>query len=116
VRIARNVAIVMLLAGVVAFAPAGSNAAEVVLTLISIGFLAAISWTAFVFAGQNQLTLTALDSRRRAVLYGALGLIALLVAGGDELFATGIGTLVWIVLLAAAVVSIARIWTEASSY
>jgi len=116
VRIARNIAIVMVLAGVVAFAPAGGNAAEVVLTAISLGFLAAISWTVFVFSRQNQLTLATLNSRRRAILYGALGLIALLIAGSDELFATGGGTLAWILLLCAAVAAIWRVWTEANSY
>ncbi len=106
----------MALAAVVAFAPAGGNAAEVVMTAIAMGFLAAIAWTVFVVGRQNQLTLVALDDRRRAVLYGALGLIVLLLAGSDELFATGAGTLAWILLAAAAVVAIWRVWTEASSY
>ena len=35
----------------------------------------------FVFSRQNQLTLAALSDGRRAILYGALGLIALLIAG-----------------------------------
>lgn len=106
----------MALAAIVAFAPAGGNAAEVVMTAISMGFLAAIAWTVFVVGRQNQLTLMALDNRRRAVLFGALGLIVLLLAGSDELFATGGGTLAWILLLAAAVVAIWRVWAEASSY
>ena len=50
VRILRNVAIVMLLALVVAFAPAGGNAADAVLTAITMGFLAAIAWTVFVLS------------------------------------------------------------------
>jgi hypothetical protein len=115
-RTARNVAIVLALAAVVAFAPAGGNAAEVVLTAISIAFLAAISWSVFVFSRQNQLTLATLTNRRRAILFGALGLVVLLVAGSDELFATGGGTLAWILLLCAAVAAIWRIWTEANSY
>src|SRR5215204_1819232 len=114
-RVARNVAIVMALAAVVAFAPAGGNAAEVVMTAISLGFLAAIAWAVYVFGRQNQLTLVSLDNRRRAVLYGAIGLIVLLLAGSDELFETGGGTLAWILLLGAAVAAIWRIWVEASS-
>ena len=42
---------------------------------------------------QNQLTLATLSDGRRAILYGALGMIALLIAGSDELFSTGGGTL-----------------------
>jgi hypothetical protein len=116
VRILRNASIVMLLALVVAFAPGGGNAADAILTAIAMGFLAAIAWTVFVLSRQNQLTLATLSDGRRAILYAALGLIALLVAGSDELFATGGGTLAWILLLGAAIAAIWRIWVEANSY
>jgi len=112
----RNVAIILLLAVVVAFAPAGGNAADAILTAITMGFLAGIAWTVFVLSRQNQLTLAALTDSRRAVLYAALGLIALLIAGSDEMFASGGGTLAWILLLGAAVAAIWRIWAEANTY
>lgn len=115
-RALRNAAIVMLLALVVAFAPAGGNAADAILTAITMGFLAAIAWTVFVLGRQNQLTLATLSDARRALLYGALGMIALLIAGSDELFASGGGTLVWIVLLGASVAAIWRVWIDANSY
>jgi hypothetical protein len=112
----RNAAIVMLLALVVAFAPHGGNAAEAILTAITMGFLAGIAWALFVLSRQNQLTLAALGDARRAVLYAALGLIALLIAGKDELFSSGGGTLVWILLLGASVGAIWKVWTEANTY
>lgn len=116
VRTLRNVAIVALLALVVAFAPAGGNVAEAILTAITMGFLAGIAWTLFVLSRQNQLTLATLSDGRRALLYGALGTIALLIAGSDELFSSGGGTLVWIVLLGASVAAIWRVWIDANSY
>jgi len=116
VRTLRDVAIIMLLALFVAFAPNGGNAAETVLTAISMGFLAGIAWVLFALGKQNQLTLAALTDVRRAILYSALGLIALLVAASDELFASGGGTLVWIVLLGASVAAIWRIWLDANTY
>ena len=106
----------MLLAFVVAFAPAGGNVADAVLTAITMGFLAAIAWTVFVLSRQNQLTLAALSDGRRAILYGALGLIALLIAGSAKLFSSGGGTLVWIVLLAASIAAIWKVWMEANTY
>jgi hypothetical protein len=112
----RNAAIVMLLALVVAFAPAGGNAAEVVMTLITMAFLTAIAWTLYILSRQNQLTLATLTDARRAILYGAFGLIALLIAGSDELFSTGGGSVAWILLLAASVAAIWRIWMEANTY
>ncbi|MEX0973115.1 MAG: hypothetical protein WDZ46_07635 [Solirubrobacterales bacterium] len=115
-RVLRNVAIVMLLAVVVAFVPAGGNAADTILTAITIGFLAAISWTLFMLSRQNELTLAALRDSRRAILYGALGLIALLIAGSDEMFASGGGTLAWILLLGAAVAALWKVWSESTTY
>jgi hypothetical protein len=116
VRTLRNVAIVMALAVVVAFVPAGGNAADTILTAITMGFLAAIAWTLYVLSRQQQLTLATLSDGRRAILYAALGLIALLIAGSDEMFASGGGTLAWILLLGASVAAIWKVWTEANSY
>jgi hypothetical protein len=116
VRSLRNIAIVMVLALLVAFAPAGGNVTDAVLTAITMGFLAAIAWTVFVLSRQNQLTLAALSDGRRAILYAALGMIALLIAGSDELFSSGGGTLAWIVLLGASIAAIWKIWMEANTY
>lgn len=115
-RTARNVAIVMLLALLVAFAPAGGNAADTILTAITMCFLAAIAFVLYRLSHERQLTLATLDDSRRAVLYGALGMIALLIAGQDELFSSGPGTLAWILLLAASVLAIYKVWTEANTY
>jgi hypothetical protein len=114
-RTVRNVAIVLLLALLVAFAPAGGNAADAILTTITMCFLAAIAWALYVLSRQQQLTLATLNDRRRAILYGALGLIVLLIAGQDEMFASGSGTLAWIVLLGGSIAAIWKIWTEAST-
>ena len=106
----------MVLGLFVAFAPAGGNVADAVLTAMTMGFLAGIAWMIYTLSRQNQLTLATLSDARRGILYGALGLIALLVAGTDMLFATGGGTLVWILLFGASVAAIWRIWLEANTY
>jgi hypothetical protein len=116
VRTLRNTVIVMALALAVAFAPHGGNFAEAILAAITMGFLAALAWMLFVLGRQNQLTLATLSDGRRAILYAALGMIALLIAGSDELFASGGGTLAWILLLGASVAAIWRIWIDANSY
>ncbi|HET7573838.1 MAG TPA: hypothetical protein VFJ99_01865, partial [Solirubrobacterales bacterium] len=100
-RTARNVAIVMLLAVPVAFTPGGGNVAEAIVTALTMALLAGIAWMVYVMSRENQLTLATLSDSRRAILYGAVGLLALLVAGIDRLWASGGGTLLWIVLFAA---------------
>ena len=115
-RTARNVAIVMLLALGVAFAPAGGNVVDTILTAITMGVLAGIAWMLYTLSRQNQLTLATLSDSRRAVFYAAFGMIALLIAGTDKLFSSGGGTLLWIVLLGASIAAIWRIWLEANTY
>lgn len=116
IRVLRNAVIVMVLAAVVAFVPAGGNAADTILTAITMAFLAAIAWTVFVLSRQQQLTLATLRDGRRAILYAAFGLLALLIAGSDEMRASGGGTLAWIVLLGVSFAAIWKIWTEANTY
>ncbi len=116
VRTLRDVTIIMLLTFAVAFVPAGGNAAEAVMTALTMGFLAGIAWMLFVVSRQSQLTLATLSDGRRAILYAALGLIALLIAASGKLFASGGGTLAWILLFGASIGAIWRIWLEANSY
>ncbi len=115
-RTVRNVAIIMVLALVVAFVPAGGNAVDAIFTAITMGFLAGITWMLYVFSRQNQLTLATLNDNRRGLLYGALGMLALLIAGQDKLWGSGGGTLLWILLFAASIGAIWKVWMDAQSY
>src|SRR5690242_7909967 len=113
-RAARNVAILMGLALLVAVLPNGNNAAEALLTALTMGLLAGMSWMLYTLSRQNQLTLATLSDGRRAILYGAFGLIALLIAGADKLFATGGGSVLWLLPPAAAAAAIGKVWIEAN--
>jgi len=115
VRAARNVAIILLLALLVAFLPGGGNLAEALITALTMGLLAGVAWMIYTLSRENQLTLATLSDGRRAVLYGAFGLLALLIAGSDKMFNTGGGTLLWILLLAVALAAIWRVWMEANT-
>lgn len=106
----------MVLAALVAFAPNGGNFADAVFAALTLAFLAAITWMLYTLSRQNELTLAALSDGRRAILYAALAMIALLIAGTEKLWDTGGGTLLWIVLLAVSVAAIWRIWMETTTY
>ena len=79
-------------------------------------FLAGIAWMLYTLSRQNQLTLATLSDGRRAIFYGAFGMLALLVAGQDKLWSSGPGTLLWVVLLTTSIFAIWRVWSEANSY
>jgi hypothetical protein len=106
----------MLLALGVAFLPGGGNVAAAVLAALTMALLAGISWMVYTLSRENQLTLATLSDGRRAILYGAVGMILLLIAGSDRLFASGGGTLLWILLLAASIAAIWKVWMEANTY
>lgn len=112
---ARNILIVAVLALGVAFLPRGGDIADAVFAFIGMAFLAAISYAIYGASRQNRMTLLALPDSRRIVLYGALGLIVLMIAGQAKMFATGLGTLAWLMLLASALVGIWLVWSEARS-
>lgn len=106
----------MLLALGVAYLPGGSNLASAVIAALTMALLAGIAWMVYNLSRENQLTLSTLTDGRRAILYGAFGMLALLVAGSDRMFASGGGTLLWIVLLGISVAAIWRVWMEATTY
>jgi hypothetical protein len=113
---ARNVAIILVVAAAIAFLPGGGNAAETVLAALSMAFLATLVWFVYVLSRERQLTLATLSDGQRAILYGALGLIAVLIAWSSDAFDTSRGTLAWIVLLGVAIAAIWRTWLQANSY
>jgi len=115
-RTVRNIAIIALLALGIAFLPRGGDFADAVLTALTMGFLTAFSYAAYIAWRENQLTMTALSDARRAVFYGCFGMIVLLVAGASKMFSTGPGTLAWLLLLGSALVGIWLVWSDARSY
>jgi len=116
VAAARNILIVMVLALGVAFLPNGGDFADAVLTAITMAFLAGIAWTVYRLHFTFRTGLLSLPDSRRIVLYGALGVIVLLVAGADRMFGTGLGTLAWLLLMGASLAGIWLVVSEARGY
>jgi hypothetical protein len=113
---ARNVAIILLLALAVDLVPGGGDAADTILQLLAMAFLAAIAWFVFRTYREQQMTLMTLSDTRRAVLFGAVGAIALLIVGYEEFSAFEGGIVLWIGLMAAAIAAIFLVVREATTY
>ena len=114
--LARNIAVIALLALAVAFVPGGGNAADAILATISIAFMAAIAFSLFGLYRSQRETVWTLDDRNRAMLFGAVGVIVLCVAGSDKAFDSGGGTLLWIGALGLSIAAIISVWRNAHSY
>lgn len=100
---ARNVAIVLGLAAVIAFVPGGGLSGQFVVTLLSVLFLASLAWFAAIFYREHRVTILSLGDRMRAVLYGSLVAAVLAVVGTSRLWHSGpAGVLVWSALIGGA--------------
>jgi O-antigen ligase len=117
VRTLRNIAIIALVALLVAFLPGGGQAAQAAITVLMMAFLATLGFAARQVYRENRLTFDTLPDDQRAVLLGSLGVIVLMVAGADEMLGGGgFGAVLWVTLIACAVLAIIGVWTRSHSY
>ena len=99
-RMAINWAIVALVALAIVVLPGGGPTLNVVMTLISIAFFAAIAMFGYRLWHEQRFTLDSLSDRQRFVLYASVGVAFLNFTATSRLFnAGGLGVLVWLMLL-----------------
>jgi hypothetical protein len=117
VQFAWKFGVVMLIALALTVLPGGGAALDVVLTLLTIAFFAAIAVLVFRLFRQYGLEIETLDSSLRLVLYGSLGLAVLTFTATNRLFdAGGAGVLLWFALLALASYGLFWVWTRYRRY
>jgi hypothetical protein len=116
VILARNIAIVMLLALALTVVPGGGNAADALVVALTLVFLAAVGLIGARIWRETSLTRDVMNDRQRIGFYGGLGAIALMIAGADELLDTGLGTLAWILILAGGAYLVYDASRQANSY
>jgi hypothetical protein len=111
----RNVLIVALLALAITVLPGGGNFTTGLLTGLTLVFLGAIGFFLARIWAQTEMTRDVMSDRQRLAFYAALGALALMIAGLDELFASGAGTLLWIAVVGASIWALVVIWREANA-
>jgi hypothetical protein len=115
VRVARNIAIIALLALGLTVLPAGGNIAEAVLVALSILFAVAIGGMLVRLWKNTSLQRDTFTDRQRWLIYGSAGAIALMIVGTDEMLASGPGTIAWVAILVASGWLIFNTWRESQS-
>jgi multisubunit Na+/H+ antiporter MnhB subunit len=105
----RNIAIILVIAAVVVIVPGGGTAADVLGEVVFIAFLAVLAWYGARTYREHRTDLLILSDGHRALLYGAIGLAVLTLTASSQLFDTGVGILVWIVLLALAIAGVVKV-------
>ncbi len=112
----RNVAIIMLLALGIAVVPGGGNAAATILLALQIAFVAAIAFAVYRLYVSQEMTLSTIPDGRRALLFGSVGAIALLIAGYEKFENWSGGVVVWLLLMFTALMAIFLVWRDATTY
>ena len=113
---ARNIIIILALAALVDFLPAGGTGASVALQAVQIVFLGSIGWFAAVMYRQHRNSLYSLGEVRRGALYVAAAVILLTLTGHARLTSTAVGTLAFVALLVASAYTIFAIIWSARQY
>lgn len=112
----RNFAIIALLALVVAEGPGGGNLANGILAAMNVIFVGLIGFALYAGYRNNRLSFLALDQSQRRMFIVSIAALALMVAGLDELFRTGLGALLWIGVVGLSVFTIVRVVVDSRAY
>lgn len=113
----RNVGVILLIAAVIyALGHTGAFALGFLTTLIGLAFLAALAWIAARLYREHRVDIDGLGTRRRAIVYVALGVGALALTAVNRFWNTGFGTVVWLVLLACCAYALYAVWRSSREY
>lgn len=113
---ARNILIILAIAALVVLLPGGGTGANVALQALYLVFLATLGWFAMVMYRQHRSTIYGLGDRRRAILYGAIVVLAVTLTGTSKMWHSSAGSVAWLVLIAAGVYAIVAIVWSARKY
>ena len=113
---ARNIVIVLAIAAIVDIVPGGGTAADVVVTAVSLIFLAALAWVAALSYREHRNTLYSLGDRRRALLYCAIGVLAVTLTATHRMWSSSLGSVAWLVLVAGGIYAAVRVFLSARRY
>jgi hypothetical protein len=113
---ARNVAILLLIAAAVDFLPGGSRAASTFSTVLGVIFAAGLAYAGVWAYRQHRVAVYGLGERRRALLYGAVGIAVVTVAAKPRMWETGFGEFVWFVLIGLVAYTLVALYRYSRSY
>jgi hypothetical protein len=115
-RIARNVAIVAVIAAAVEFLPGGGRAAEAFAAALWVVFAAGLAFFAYMLYRERRVDLHSLGDRHRALLYGAAAVAFFTAAAQPRMWHTGVGELVWFAVMLLAGYALVVVYRYSRTY
>ena len=115
-KTARNVAIVVLIAAAVYLLPGGGRVASTFESLLFVAFAVGIGYLGLRAYREHRVALHSLGDRYRGLFYGALALGVVAVAARGRMWQTGLGELIWFMLLGIVVYALIAVYRTWRSY
>jgi hypothetical protein len=115
-RIARNVAIVALIAAAIQFLPGAGRAAEAFAAALWVVFAAGLAFFAYRLYRERRVDLHTLGDRRRAMLYGAIAVAFATAAAQPRMWRTGFGEFVWFALIGVCAYTLLAVYRYSRAY
>jgi TRAP-type C4-dicarboxylate transport system permease small subunit len=115
-KIARNIAIVVLIAAAVQFLPGGGRAVEAFAAALWVVFAAGFAFLGYRLYRERHVDLYGLGDRYRGLLYGALAVGFATAAAQPRMWQTAFGEFVWFALIGLAVYTLFAVYRYSRTY
>jgi hypothetical protein len=115
-RIARNIAIVALIAAAVEFLPGGGRVAEAFAAALWVVFAAGLAFFAYRLYRERRVDLHSLGDRHRVLLYGAIAVGLITAAAQPRMWSTGLGEFAWFALIGLTVYTLLAVYRYSRTY
>lgn len=115
-RVARNVAIVALIAAAVEFLPGGGRAVEAFAAALWVVFAGGFAFLGYRLYRERHVDLYGLGDRHRALLYGAIAVGFATVAAQPRMWQTVFGEFLWFALIGLAAYTLIAVYRYSRTY
>jgi hypothetical protein len=115
-RLARNVAIVLVIAAAVYLLPGGGRAASTFEAALLAAFALGIGYLGLRLYREHRVAIHSLGDRHRGLLYGGLALAYFALMARARMWQTGLGELVWFVIVGLVIASLMAVYRRWRSY
>ena len=116
IKVARNIAIVVVIAAAVYLLPGGGRAASTFESVLFVGFGVGIGYLAIRLYREHRISVHSLGDRHRGMLYGAIALGLFAYVARKRMWETGLGELIWFVLVGLVIYALMEVYRYSRSY
>ena len=113
----RNIAIVILLAVIVWQVPGGSTSAATINNILGLIFLGGLLFFGYRMYMENRDTIFGLGERQRGILYASIALAAITLVATQRMWnAGGLGAVLWLAFISAAIYGLYTVFRAYREY